>query len=56
MSDEGIEPTAEPRPPWRGPLLIAVALVVLTADLITKAVVVATLEDHAPVRVLGGFA
>jgi signal peptidase II len=56
MSDEGIEPTDEQLPPWRGPLLIVVALVVLTADVITKAVVVATLEGERPVKLLGGFA
>lgn len=55
MSDEGIGPITEPRPPWRGPLLIAIALVVLTADVITKAVVVATLEGERPIRLLGGF-
>ena len=56
MSDEGIEPTAEQLPPWRGPLLIVVALVVLAADVITKAVVVASLEGERPVKLLGGFA
>jgi signal peptidase II len=55
MSDEGIEQTAESRPRWRGPLLIVVALVVLAADVITKAVVVATLEGERPVKLLGGF-
>lgn len=56
MSDEGIEPTAEPLPRRRGLLLIMVALVVLAADIITKAVVVATLEGERPVKLLGGFA
>jgi signal peptidase II len=36
-------------------ILLAVALAVLTADIITKAVVVATLSDREPVRLLGGF-
>jgi signal peptidase II len=56
MSDEGIEPTTDTLPPRRGLLLIVVALVVLTADVITKAIVVATLEGEQPVRLLGGFA
>jgi signal peptidase II len=56
MSDEGIEPTGDALPPRRGLLLIMVALVVLTADVITKAVVVATLEGERPVKLLGGFA
>ncbi|MGI9004682.1 MAG: signal peptidase II [Streptosporangiaceae bacterium] len=36
-------------------VLVAVALVVLVTDIITKAVVVATLENRAPVRLLGGL-
>jgi signal peptidase II len=36
-------------------ILLAVALAVLAADLISKTIVVATLSDRAPVRLLGGF-
>ena len=35
--------------------LLAVAVSVLVADIITKVVVVATLSDRAPIRLLGGF-
>ena len=35
--------------------LLAVAVIVLVTDLITKLVVVATLSDRTPVRLLGGF-
>ncbi len=42
-------------PPRRGLLLALVAAVVLAADVITKLVVVATLEGEPPVRVLGGL-
>ena len=35
--------------------LLAVAVTVLVADIITKVVVVGTLSDRAPVRLLGGF-
>ena len=36
-------------------MLLAVAVTVLVTDIITKVVVVATLSDRAPVRMLGGF-
>jgi signal peptidase II len=36
-------------------LLLAVALVVLGLDITTKIIVVATLTDRAPIRLLGGF-
>jgi signal peptidase II len=36
-------------------VLIAVALAVLAADVVTKVTVVATLSDRLPVRLLGGF-
>ncbi len=36
-------------------VLLAVAATVLVTDIITKAVVVATLSDRAPVRLLGGL-
>lgn len=35
--------------------LLAVAVAVLAADIITKTIVVATLSDREPVRLLGGF-
>ncbi|HUC60311.1 MAG TPA: signal peptidase II [Streptosporangiaceae bacterium] len=36
-------------------ILLAVAIAVLAADIITKSIVVVTLADRAPVRLLGGF-
>ncbi len=36
-------------------ILIGVALVVLALDVVTKIIVVKTLSDRAPVRLLGGF-
>ena len=39
----------------RIPVLIAVALAVLVTDIVTKVIVVATLEHKPPVRLLGGF-
>ena len=41
--------------PRRMGLLLTVAIGVLAADIITKAVVVATLSDRPPVRLLGGL-
>jgi signal peptidase II len=41
-------------PPRRGLLLILVAALVLTADVLTKIAVVAALEGERPVRLLGG--
>jgi signal peptidase II len=35
--------------------LLAVAVIVLVADIISKLVIVATLSDRTPVRLLGGF-
>jgi signal peptidase II len=43
------------RRPRRMGLLLTVAIGVLAADIITKAVVVATLSDRPPVRLLGGL-
>ena len=40
--------------PRRVVLLIAVALFVVVADVISKAVVVAKMADHPPIRLLGG--
>jgi signal peptidase II len=51
-----VEPDTPPLPPRRGLLLVLVALVVVTADIITKIIVVAMLEGERPVRVLGGLA
>ncbi|NYI92838.1 signal peptidase II [Amycolatopsis endophytica] len=43
-------------PPQRRSLLLAlIAVVVLALDIVTKSIVVATLEGHEPVRLLGGF-
>ncbi len=50
-------PTGEPSPvpQRRTPWVFVIAATVLALDAISKAVVVATLADHAPVRVLGGL-
>jgi signal peptidase II len=45
-------PPARPR---RIGLLIAVAVFVIAADVISKAIVVARMPDHAPIRLLGGL-
>jgi signal peptidase II len=44
---------AQPRP--RVIVLVAVALAVLALDIVSKVVVVATLSDRLPIRLLGGF-
>ncbi len=41
-------------PPRRVTLLVAVAVITLGADVLTKVAVVAALEDREPVRLLGG--
>ena len=43
------------RRPRRVGLLLGVAAFVLVADVISKAIVVAQLADHAPIRLLGGL-
>ena len=43
------------RPRRRVVLLVAVAVGVLALDIVTKLIVVATLSDRAPIRLLGGF-
>jgi signal peptidase II len=64
MTDTGADPHAAGQP--RGPdrsrpgrryvtLLVGVAVFVLGADLISKALVVADLSGHAPIRLLGGL-
>jgi signal peptidase II len=45
-------PRARPR---RIGLLIAAAVFVIAADVISKAIVVARMPDHAPIRLLGGL-
>src|SRR5215469_14388179 len=45
---------APPERPRRVVLLIAVAAFVLVADVISKAIVVAQMADHPPIRLLGG--
>ena len=49
------EPAAEPLRPRRVGLLFGVAGFVLAADAITKAIVVARMPYHAPIRLLGGL-
>jgi len=44
-----------PAGPRRIRLLVAVAVLVLAADLLSKVAVVATLSDRAPVKLLGGL-
>jgi signal peptidase II len=44
-----------PSRPRRIRLLLAVAAGIFAADLVTKTIVVATLSDRAPVRLLGGL-
>jgi signal peptidase II len=45
---------APPQRPRRIVLLLAVAVFVIAADVISKAIVVARMPDHAPIRLLGG--
>ncbi|MFD8491646.1 signal peptidase II [Amycolatopsis sp. NPDC059657] len=49
------QPEAPPLPKRRIVLVFAVALVAFAADLISKIVVVSTLEGKEPVKVLGGL-
>jgi signal peptidase II len=46
--------TSTSRPRGRIAVLLGVAVAVLVTDIVTKAVVVATLSDRAPIRLLGG--
>ena len=50
----GTEPASSPRP-RRVAVLVAVAIFVIAVDLISKTIVVATLSNRPPVRLLGGF-
>jgi signal peptidase II len=45
-------PAARPR---RVALLVAVAVFVIAADIVSKAIVVARMPSHAPIRLLGGL-
>ena len=45
-------PPARPRRVW---LLVAVAVFVIAADIVSKAIVVARMPEHAPIRLLGGL-
>ena len=45
---------APPERPRRVVLLLAVAAFVIAADVISKAIVVATMPDHPNIRLLGG--
>lgn len=57
-TEQGSQPEIEPEqaaPPKRRVVLLAcVAAVALALDIVSKVIVVSTLEDHAPVRILGG--
>lgn len=44
-----------PASPRRVGVLLAVAVAVLAADIISKTIVVVTLSNHPPIRLLGGF-
>jgi signal peptidase II len=48
-------PSAPPVRPRRLGLLLAVAVFVIAADVITKAIVVARMPTHPPIRLLGGL-
>ncbi|MGC4955275.1 signal peptidase II [Actinomadura citrea] len=48
------ETAGSPRPRRVG-VLVAVALAALAADIVSKIIVVSTLQDRAPVRLLGGL-
>ena len=48
-------PSAPPVRPRRLGLLLAVAVFVIAADVITKAIVVARMPAHLPIRLLGGL-
>src|SRR2546423_14513782 len=57
MNAEAVQAEAgagTPARPRRVGLLLAVAVFVLAADAVSKAIVVATMPGHAPIRLLGG--
>ena len=47
--------SAPPARPRRVGLLVAVAVFVIAADVVSKAIVVARMPGHAPIRLLGGL-
>src|SRR3984893_4091466 len=47
--------SAPPARPRRIGLLLAVAVFVIAADIVSKAIVVAKMADHTPIRLLGGL-
>ncbi len=47
--------SAPPARPRRVGLLLAVAVFVIAVDVVSKAIVVARMPDHAPIRLLGGL-
>lgn len=49
------EPQARPAGPRRAHVLLLVALAALTVDIVSKLIVVATLSDREPLRLLGGL-
>jgi signal peptidase II len=51
----GDDVTEENGRPRRVSVVLGVAVFVIVADVVTKAVVVSKLSDHAPIRLLGGF-
>ena len=55
MQAAGGTPLSAPTRPRRVGLLLAVAAFVLAADVISKAIVVARMPDHQPIRLLGGL-
>lgn len=56
-SADGPAPGVEPdsKPPRRLALLLTVAVVIFTLDVVSKVLVVATLSERPPVRLLGGL-
>jgi lipoprotein signal peptidase len=55
LNAQGPEAADEPGRPRRVGLLLGVAGFVIAADVISKAIVVAQMADHAPIRLLGGL-
>lgn len=54
IETEHARPPRARRPPRRMGVLVLVAAIVLTLDIVSKAVVVATLEGDPPLKLLGG--
>jgi signal peptidase II len=55
LNAQGPSAADEPGRPRRVGLLLGVAGFVIAADVISKAIVVARMADHAPIRLLGGL-